>query len=130
MKTLFTLILTSLSISLFAQIEKTYNHGTIFWGTFDSEKQNVIGELEKYADILQLKKVDYDYYIYAIGIKGEKFRFKFSKIRDFEMNNKYIDETGAEYLIHERGNTLLMICLKPLPNMVNKFMMLKIVDIY
>lgn len=123
--------MVSLSTLAFSQSEKIYNSGTIYWGAFDVDKQDIIEEMTKYADVIQLKRIDYDYYLYAKDKSGKKFRSKYSKIyNEPNVKNKYIDENGVEYLINENGNTLYILCLKPLPNVNNKFMILKITNVY
>lgn len=131
LKNLLLLIILSLSTLVYSQSEKNYDSGEVYWGAFDIDKQDIVGEMTKYADVIQLKRVDYDYYVYAKDTNGKNFRSKFSKINNEpKVNNKYIDENGTEYLIDERGNNLFILCLKPLPNVENKFMILKITNIY
>ncbi len=122
---IIVIMLLAFNVSALAQSEKKFNSGTILWGAFDSNTKDIVGNLSKYADVIELKRIDNDYYVYARDLKGRLFRTKYSKV-----NNKYIDETGIEYLISEQGNNIHILCLKPLPNMSNRFMIMKITDIY
>lgn len=127
---LLLIIAVTFSSNAFSQSEKTYNSGTIYWGTFDMENQDIVGDMKKYADIIQLKRIDYDYFVYAKDSKGN-FRVKYSKINNEpNVENKYVDEDGVEYLINEKNDTIYILCLKPLPNMSNKYMILKITDVF
>lgn len=127
-KSALVLSLLMLSISVFSQTQKVLENGTIYWGAFDMDKlQLVDGSLEKNADLIQLKIVDDDYFVYYQDLEGKKFRSKFSKIVNEENSfNKYLDEYQNEYYIFESGKNLYLINLKPLPRMRNKYMMLVI----
>lgn len=124
LKCLIVLLLLGFSINIHAQSEKKFSSGTIFWGVFDTNSKDIVGNLSKYADVIELKRIDYDYYVYAKDKNGELFRTKYSKV-----SNRYIDETGTDYLINEQGNTIYILCLKPLHNMPDRFMILKITDV-
>ncbi|ODM55190.1 hypothetical protein [Elizabethkingia meningoseptica] len=125
------MILTILFFSpilLFSQSYKSFNSGVIYWGSFDADTMKPVdGSLEKYADLIQLKMVDNDYYIYARDKQSKKIRFKFSKTVSSEDSfSKYLDEDGNSYYIFDQSKGLSIISLKKLPNMKNKHMMLVI----
>lgn|GEM_PF-4451540 len=119
---LLVLIMFVISSIVFSQSQKVFSSGDIYWGAYDLSKNDIVGSLEYYAKVTQIKLIDNDYFIYAIDRKGKNFRSKFSKINS-NVDNKYIDETGTEYLIESSGNTLYILCLKPLPNINDKVMM-------
>ncbi|MDV3739005.1 hypothetical protein CMU11_18085 [Elizabethkingia anophelis] len=127
-KKIILIILFISPILLFSQSHKSFNSGVIYWGAFDANKMKPVeGSLEKYADLIQLKMVDTDYYVYARDKQSKEFRVKFSKIVNNEDSfNKYLDEDGNSYYIFNQSKGLSIISLKELPNMKNKYMMLVI----
>ncbi len=124
MKKYLLLVFALISIFGFSQVSKTYTSGIVYWGVFDAEKKYIVGKLEKESEILTLKKIDFDYFVYSIDAKGSKSRSKYTRI-----NNEYFDEFGEKYLIEEKDNSIFLLCLKELPNYTNKFMILKITDL-
>lgn len=121
----FTLIT---SISIYAQSEKIYNHGKIYWGTFDGDKGELVGNLDFHADIIQIKLVDTDYFIYAKDIEGKNFKSKFARVGN--KKDVFMDDSGKEYMIFPEKNSINILCLKPLVKGKNLLLMMQIKDVY
>lgn len=132
-KTIYILIFCISTLSL-AQtiITEKFSSGKMYWGAFNAEKKEIVGNLDFRANVINIEKSydssrTYYYKITSTDTSGKTSTLKFYGI--VNQPEHFIDDNNLEYIILENNEQINILCLKVLPKGENLYLYITIVDI-